>query len=144
MVKQFTTAARKRAIPVEWIEFEIVEAPEAEGDVARVITCKAVAEPSDGQIAFLMARQTQHVRTQEKVGALLNFFDSVLEDETQSYISDRLLDPEDEFGVDEIQDILGFLMEEWSARPTKSSTASIPPPPPTGNYSNPPTPASTF
>jgi hypothetical protein len=154
MVKQFTTAAKKAAYPTEWIEFEIVE-PVSEEEIQaaaevgtpppppRVFTCRAVAEPSSGQVAFLMARQSQHVGVQDRVAALLNFFDSALEDETQSYISNRLLDPQDPFGLDEIQEILGFLMEEWSSRPTRSSTASIPPPPPTGPYSTPPTPAST-
>lgn len=143
MVKQFTTAARKKAQPIQWVDFEMLEPAEVEGDPPLAIKCRFVAEPSEGQVAFLMAHQAQHMSTNEKVGALLNFFDSALDDDTQSYITTRLLDPQDKFGLEEIHVVLSYMMEWWSGRPTRSSTDSIPPPPPTGPYSNPPTPVST-
>ena len=132
-MKEFMTAVQAVTDQIDWIEFS------QDGYV-----CRAVRTPSDGQVAFLMGRSGRHTPTQEKIAAILNFFDSTLDDETQVYISGRLLDPKDPFGLEEVQAILHFLMEEWSGNPTGSYSGSTTPPSPTGAFSNPVTPGSTF
>jgi hypothetical protein len=124
MTKAFETATAAVAHPQEWLEFTL------DGH-----KCRAQAEPSDGQVAFLMARAAKHVSMQEKIIAMLNFFDSALDDDTQAYLSGRLLDPKDPFGAANIEPILAWLMEEWSGHPTQRSSGSTLPPTTTGSPS---------
>lgn len=131
-MREFVTAAKKVADPEDWIEFKVDDH-----------VCRAVGEPSDGQLAYVMARSGRGVPKLEQIAAMLNFFDSALDDDTQIYISGRMLDPDDPFGSEEIGDIIGFLTEEWAGRPTRRSSASTQPPTTTGPSSTPLTPAST-
>lgn len=135
-MREFTTAAKAVVEEDEgaskWIEFKV------DGKVLR-----AVKKPSDGQVAFLMAATSSKKSGSDRVAGLLNFFDSALDDDSQVYISEKMLDPNDEFGIEEIQSILEYLMGEWSGRPTQRQPVSTPPPPPTGPSSNLPIPAPT-
>lgn len=143
-MREFTKAV-KAVVEAEepWIEFKVTKTFEGDEKEPETQICRAVSIPSDGQIAFLMANTAGRGATQTKVAALLNFFDSTLDDETHDYITDRLLDPQDEFGMEDIQDILEMLMEEWTARPTKRQSGSTPTPPTTGQSSTPTTPVLT-
>jgi len=141
-VREFATAAAGTKDPGDWIEWDIIER-DAAGVVVHRQHCKAVREPGDGQVAFLMSRSAKHVSNADKVVAFLNFFDSVLDDETQSYVSNRLLDPRDPFGLEEVQDLIADLMEEWSGRPTESLRGSTPSQQSTGLSSTPPPPPPT-
>lgn len=75
--------------------------------------------PGDGQLAYLMASTGQHQAASEQVAGLINFFVAVLDDESHSYIVNRLLDRKDSFGLEEVKNIFEWMVEEWSGRPTK-------------------------
>lgn len=80
--------------------------------------------PSDGQFAVLMAGTGRHASNGETIGTVLNFFESVLDDDSAKHIRGRLLDREDEFGLKEVKAIMEDMIEEWGGRPTKRPSAS--------------------
>lgn len=122
-MKEFKKAVRRAttedAEAERWMEFQVYGPGEDD-----VTTCRALAEPSGGQIAYFMSKNLSHIPPTERLGAMLNFFDSALDDRSQAYIIKRLLDPNDPYDIDDIQDVMMWLMEEWSARPTKSQSGS--------------------
>jgi len=99
--------------------------PEEEGTEFAVdgVLCTAY-RPKDGQLAMLMASTGRHTTSSEQIAGVINFFVNVLDDDSQQYIVGRLLDRTDKFGIDEVQEIMEWLIEEWSARPTKSPSDS--------------------
>jgi len=82
--------------------------------------------PGDGQFAVLMAMTDSRTTMQEQIAGVLNFFDSVLDEHTQIVIRRRLLDRTDPFDVFKVQDILMWLVSEWSGRPTKQPADYLP------------------
>lgn len=81
-------------------------------------------KPKDGQYAMLMTSYGKYASTGETIAGVINFFVGILDEDSQSYITGRLLDRNDSFGLDQVQEIISWLSEEWSGRPTKSSAAS--------------------
>jgi hypothetical protein len=99
-------------------------------------------KPGDGQLAVLMAATGRHSSQQEQVAGIINFFASVLDDESNAYVVARLLNRKDPFGLEQVQEIMEWLIAEWSGRPTKSSPASTPSQQTTGQRSTDDTPVS--
>jgi hypothetical protein len=113
-LKEFSTAANRvtEGDEPEPIEFGL------DG-----VLCKAYY-PKDGQVAVLMATGGKHSSDADQIAGVINFFVGVLDDDSHSYIVGRLLDRKDPFGLTEVQNIIEWLMEQWSGRPTKSSVGS--------------------
>lgn len=105
------------------------------------VMCRAF-RPSDGQLAVLMASTGRHSSTQEQIAGLINFFVAVLDEDSHTYIVNKLLDRKDPFGLEKVQEIMEWMVEEWSGRPTQQPSASTPSPPSAGQNSTPPTPQS--
>jgi hypothetical protein len=80
--------------------------------------------PSPGQLALMLASQADSRDESENVAGIIDFFDGLLDDEGRDAIRRRLLDRDDPFDFDMVRDIIEGLFEEWSARPTKSPSAS--------------------
>lgn len=99
--------------------------------------------PGDGQVGVLMAETGKHTTTQTKVAGAIDFFQSVFDDEDSTYLRGRLLDRKDDFGLKEVQEIIQWLIEEWSANPTVAASASTRSPVTTGTASKPRTRART-
>ncbi len=115
-MREFKTAAR-RAAPsaiegAEPIEFSI------DGDVFTAYP------PSSGQLAMMIAAQADSREVAESVAAVIDFLDGILDEDAQETFRRRLLDREDPFDFDTVNEIVEGLIEEWSARPTKSPSAS--------------------
>jgi hypothetical protein len=109
MSKEFVTAVR-----------EVVEGEEAGLIDFTVDGRKMIAHrPGDGQLAVLMAMTSRHSKDVEQIAGIINFFVDVLDDHDHHYIVDRLMDRKDPFGVEEVTAILEYMVEEWTARPTK-------------------------
>lgn len=106
------------------------------------VMCRAY-RPSDGQLAFLMASTGRHSSDQEQIAGLINFFVAVLDDRSQTYIINRLLDRKDKFGVENVQSIMEWMIEEWSGRPTQQPSGSTASPPSGGQKSTQRTPVLT-
>lgn len=114
-MKEFTTAveqAEKSEDDDNVIEFAI------DGTM-----CKAY-KPKDGQLAVLMASTGRHSSQQEMIAGIINFFVAVLDEDSHSYVVSRLLDRRDAFGIEQVQNIMQWLIGEWSGRPTKSPSGS--------------------
>lgn len=116
-MREFTTAAKEAAKdqPDEYLPFEI------DGVELRSY------RPTDGQFALLMAAMAgDFAGGAEQAATLINFFLSVLDEEGRRYITHRLMDRSDSFGLENVTAILEWMTEEWSANPTKSSFVSMP------------------
>jgi hypothetical protein len=132
-LKEFTTAIEKAESQDEeaTLEFNI------DG-----VLCHAF-HPGDGQLAYLLASTGRHSTGQEQIAGLINFFVAVLDDDSHTYVVNRLLDRKDQFGLEQVQAIMEWMVAEWSTRPTKSPSGSTPSPPSTGRSSTEKTPALT-
>jgi hypothetical protein len=115
-LREFKTAARKAAPAVfddaEPIEFSI------DGETFTAYP------PSPGQLAMLVAAQADSRDVSESMAAVIDFLDGILDEDAQAMYRKRLLDRTDPFDFDTVNEIVEGLIEEWSARPTKSPSAS--------------------
>jgi len=75
--------------------------------------------PTGGQLAVLMAETSRHRSLSDQIAGVLNFFDAVLDRDSSQYLSAKLLERGNGFEIEQVQDILEWLMEEWTGRPTK-------------------------
>lgn len=80
--------------------------------------------PQEGQLAVLMAATAKHTTIQEQIAGVINFFVNVLDEESHQYLVSRLLDRTDSFGLEEVQDIMEWMIEEWAGRPTSPPSVS--------------------
>lgn len=106
------------------------------------VECRAY-KPKDGQLAVLMATNTRHSSQEEQIAGLINFFVAVLDDTSHSYIVSRLLDRKDPFGIEQVQGIFEWMVEQWSGRPTRQPSVSTQSRKTDGQKSTQPTPALT-
>ena len=106
--KEFTTAAEEK-----------VEG--GPGDITFTIDGRELTArpPKDGQVAMMMARMGRHSTNNDKVAGMIDFFVELFDEADEQYVVDRLLDGDDDFGITQVTDIMTWLMEEWSKRPTK-------------------------
>jgi hypothetical protein len=131
-LKEFTTAA------------EAAETAEDEGKPFTVDgrECR-VYQPSSGQMAVLLASVSRTQDWTTQIAGIINFFVEVLDESSNSYIVGRLLDRTDPFGLDEVQSIIEWMVEDWTGRPMPSPSVSTPSRRNGGRKSTQPTPAST-
>jgi hypothetical protein len=99
--------------------------------------------PGDGQIAVYMATTASFASKREQVAGALNFFVSVFDEDTHSWVVSRLFDRTDDFGLKQVTDILQYMMEEWTGNPTVAPSTSTRSRPTTSRRSTRPTPALT-
>lgn len=132
-MKEFTTAA-ERVDPEhrdDVIEFKI------DG-----VLCRAY-RPNDGQLAVLVATTGRHSSGTEQIAGVINFFVAVLDESSHHYVVSRLLDRNDPLPIDTVKDVMEWLIEAWSGRPTVSPSGSASSPESTGSRSTEVVPAST-
>lgn len=99
--------------------------------------------PGDGQIAIFMATTASFASRHEMVAGTMNFFVSVFDEDTHSWIVSRLFDRKDLFGVKQVTDITRWLMQEWTGNPTVELPDSTQSRQPAGRKSTRRTPALT-
>jgi hypothetical protein len=80
--------------------------------------------PTAGQMAMMLAAQAESRDVPENVAGVIDFFDGLLDEDGRDTFRRRLLDRDDPFDFDMVNEIMEGLMEEWSARPTKSPSVS--------------------
>jgi hypothetical protein len=110
--------------------------------VGKEVTCRVddfevvFSAPTQSQMAMLLAASSATGDTVESIADTINFFFSMVEDENQhSHLKQRLFDRDDPFEIKNIVDILTFLIEEWTARPTQPPSDSMPSQPSVGRRS---------
>jgi len=115
-LKSYTTAVKAKA----------EEGTDAEGLVRFEIDGHEVtaSRPSDAMIAIIIARTGKRSSQAEVAAAAIDFFYSVLDPKSQRYIEDRLFDNQDDFGLEEVLEVLFDLIEEWTGRPTVRPSGS--------------------
>jgi hypothetical protein len=83
--------------------------------------------PDDGQFAIALAGTGDLVDNATMASTQINFFFSLIHDEKDhAHLRRRLFDWRDPFGVENVADVIEYLMEEWSARPTKQPSDFLP------------------
>lgn len=115
-MKEFTTAARRTAPTA-------IEGAEPITFSVDGIEYMAYP-PSPGQLALLISAQAKNREPEESIAAIIDFLDGILDENAQADFRRRLLDRDDPFDFDNVETIMEGLIEEWSARPTKSPSAS--------------------
>ena len=115
-MREFSTAARRSA-PLalegsEPIEFTV------DGDKYTAYP------PTPGQFMLLMSAQAKGRDEVESVASIIDFLDGILDENAQADFRRRLMDRDDPFDFDTVTQIMEGLIEEWSARPTQSPSAS--------------------
>jgi hypothetical protein len=127
-MKSFSTAAKaaghEKDLPIgEDVEFE------HDGRTVKALS------PTGPQLAIFLAAFGDTAVEGRRVVDTINFFSSRFVNEEASYFRRRLNDPDDAFDFDAMSEILVWLIEEWSGRPTTSPSDSSRWPQPTGNGS---------
>lgn len=128
-MREFSTAvkrAQREAAedqPEEAIEFKV------DGETLRAFP------PSEGQFAMIASVMTDYARTSDQIAATINFVFGLLDDDSRVHLKRRLFDREDPFGTDEVMEIMDYLIEEWSGRPTERPSGSTSSPPSAGRRS---------
>lgn len=81
-------------------------------------------QPTDGQIMMFLASLGKRSTISDNVAGLVDFFFGMFDDEDQIVFSRRLMDRKDPFDHRVITEIMETMMEDWTGRPTKLSSAS--------------------
>lgn len=87
-------------------------------------------EPTDGQLAFMLASLGRGQTDDQRFASMLNIVLSTLRDEDADYFESRLLTrSSNRLSARKVEEIFEFLIGEWFARPTQpqSDSASSPP-----------------
>lgn len=83
-------------------------------------------QPTEGQLVLLIGVMNDFESPQEQASTVMDVFWSLLHEDTIRILKLRLRDRHDTFGLQDIMNIIEWIVEETSARPTKPSLASVP------------------
>ena len=118
-MKSFSTAAKAAAH-----ETDPPVGPPITFDIdGRQVTALA---PTAAQMAVFMSAFAETTEIAVTITDSINFFHDRFQRADATYFKKRLLDPTDPFEFDQVTDILLWLVEEWSGRPTSSPSDSAP------------------
>lgn len=81
-------------------------------------------KPTDGQLAMLMAAVGRHTSVHTKVAGVIDFFVAVMDEDSANYVTERLLSRTDPLGVDQVEEVMEWMVEEWTGRPTQPLSVS--------------------
>jgi hypothetical protein len=81
--------------------------------------------PTEGQLVLLVGA-VGDAEPGQQAATVITVFWSLLEENTAAILRRRLGDRHDSFGLADIMNIIEWIVEETTARPTQSSLASLP------------------
>lgn len=111
-MRAFTTAGKREEKPDE-LRFML--------DDFEVVSLR----PSEGQLVMLMAAEASEIKSDTtKIAAYIDFSMELFDKDSRHHIVQRLMARNDTFEFDQLVDIVMWLVEEWSNRPTKPSSDS--------------------
>lgn len=84
----------------------------------------AAYQPTDGQLALLMSSIGRHTNVQTRIAGIIDFFVNVMDEPSAEYITDRLLSRTDPLGIEQVQEVMEWMVEEWTGRPTQPLSVS--------------------
>lgn len=112
-MKEFITAAEKTEEPDEAdLIFKI------DGHEMRAY------KPTDGQFALLMMAMGRHATEADQFAGVVDFFFNVLDETSQAYVSRRMMSREQLIPMEQIVEILQWMIEEWGGRPFQRPSGS--------------------
>lgn len=142
-IKKFSTAVEnieredayeskvKALMAEKGISREEAEA-EADGDVPIEFeldgrTLKAYP-PTPGQLAFMMAVLGRGQNDSTRIAGMINLMLNTMRDSDADYFEGRLLSRERGYAmpIDKVEEIFGWMVEEWFKDPTQESSDSSP------------------
>lgn len=88
------------------------------------VMCTA-SQPTPGQLGVFTAMISDVNGWQTQAAGIINFFFGLLDAESKSYLAQRLLDRKDSFEIDDVRDIMFYLMEQWTGNPTEGPSDSF-------------------
>lgn len=80
--------------------------------------------PSTGQLTMFMAYQADGADPSDQAKAVMDLLYSIFDHDQYAWIQTQLLN--DDLDVDTLMEVIEYLGEEWSSRPTSSASASSP------------------
>jgi hypothetical protein len=110
VTKSFTTAIKEHSEEEEEDEGRL----EFDLDGETLVAYK----PTEEQFALLMQATSRYNSMADAVAGGLDFFHAVLEPDSAAHIRVRLFDRNDDFGIEEVEQIIEWMVEEWTGRPT--------------------------
>jgi hypothetical protein len=107
-------------------------AERAEEDVQPPVTVDILGReivleyPGSGQVVFMTAALAGNDGDITQVGEVVQFIYHLVSDEDQQYIKSKLLDRYSGFDGEAVIELIEYVTEEWSSRPTRSASSSSP------------------
>lgn len=91
--------------------------------------------PGSGQVIYMTAELSEAQNDISQIGGLIQFIYHLVSPEDAQYIRQRLLDRMSGFDAEAVLDLVEYLVEEWSSRPTEKPSVSSPSPRKAGSTS---------
>lgn len=84
-------------------------------------------QPTDGQLAFMLAALGRGQSNEGRFAAIINIMLACLRDEDRDYLEGRLLsrDKSERLEIRQVEEIFGYLTEEWFREDVPSSGTSV-------------------
>jgi hypothetical protein len=121
-MREFTTARERTEEPDGQIVFKLD---------GKELTAQ---KPKPAVFAYLTAASARGTSEADKIKAVLDFIEAVLLNNdpsaeragqtSRAHFRNRLLDPDDSLEIEDAVDLLQYLGEQWSGRPTSSPSGS--------------------
>lgn len=80
--------------------------------------------PTDAQFAMYMAATGRFASDNQRMAAMIDLFVNVFEPEDQAYLIDRMSSRANVLPLQTVQEMIEYMVEEWTGRPTKSPSVS--------------------
>ena len=113
---------------IDEVMADVDRAPEEDEVVLIDVAGKETAfhYPGSGQMAYMAMASAGDRNNLTTAGMMINFVISLMEDEDARRLRGMLLDRTTDYGMEDLLDVFDALMEQWSSRPTQSSSDSSP------------------
>lgn len=100
--------------PGQWIEVQV----EGFEDPLRLRV------PKEGAVMLMMAGISAKNVTARAISRYMNGIMDLFDEDSRDAVEERIMDPDDEFDLEQLSDMWGEAMEQWTARPTQPSSGS--------------------
>jgi hypothetical protein len=114
-LKEFITAVEKAE-----------ETEEGSDDLVFMIDDQEVRafKPTEGQFALLMMAMGRHATEADQFAGVVDFFFNVLDEPSQAYVSRRMMSRDQLIPMEQVVEILQWMIEEWGGRPFQRPSGS--------------------
>ena len=81
-------------------------------------------KPTDGQFALLVMAMGRHASNTDQFAGVIDFFLNVLDEPSQQYVIKRMMTRTEIIPIEQIVEILEWMIEEWGGRPFQRPSGS--------------------